>query len=153
MARSRRALHVGGDAEGVDDEDGAGARGEDALDGGGREVEGDGIDVGEDGRGADVEDGVGDGDEGEGGNDDFVAFADAESEQGHVQAGGAAADGDGVGDGVVVGEGGFEGGEFGAEAEVRRAQDGGDGVDFGFGDVGRAERDVRNHVRGFQSAS
>ena len=139
--------HVGGDAEGVDDEDGAGSRGEDAFDRGGREVEGDGIDVGEDRCGADVQDGVGDGDEGEGRDDDFIAFSDAEGEQGHVQACGAAADGDGVGDGVVCGKGGFERGEFGAEAEMGCAQDGGDGGDFGFGDVGEAERDGRIQIR------
>ena len=54
---------------------------------------------------------------------------------------GAAADGDGVGDGVVGGESGFEGDEFGAEAEVGSAQDGSDGVDFCFGDVWSGERD------------
>ena len=59
-----------------------------------------------------MEDCVGDGDEGEGGNDDFVTFTDAKREQRHVQAGCAAADGDGVWDGVVFGEGGFERGEF-----------------------------------------
>ncbi len=92
-----------------------------------------------------MEDGVGDGDECEGGDDDFVAFTDAKGEQGHVKAGGAAADGDGVGDGVICGEGGFEGSEFGAEAEVGRAQHGSDGGDFGFGDVGGAERDRLVH--------
>ena len=44
---------------------------------------------------------------------------------------------------------GFERGEFRTEAEMRRAQDRGDGGYFGFGDVGRGEWDVRNHVRGF----
>ena len=138
--------HVGGDAEGVDDQDGASARGEDALDGCRREVEGDGIDVGEDGYGADLKNSSGDGDESEGWNDDFVPFSDAESEQGHVQAGCAAADGDCVGDGVIGGECGLEGGQFGAEAEMRRAQNGGNSVDFGFGDVGRAERDLRSQA-------
>ena len=137
-------VHVGGDAEGVDYQDGAGSWGEDVFDGGGSEVEGNGVDVREDGRSANMQDGVGYCDEGEGRDDDFVAFPDAEGEQGHVQAGGSAADGDGVGDGVVCGECGFERVEFGAEAEVRSAQDCGDGVDFGFGDVGGGERNVRD---------
>lgn len=128
--------HVGRNAEGMDDENGAGARREDALDGRRSEIESDRIDVREDRRGADLQDGIGDGNEGEGGNDDFVAFADAKGEQGHVKAGGSAADGDGVGNGVIGGEGGFESGEFGAEAEVGSAQNGGDGGDFCFGDVG-----------------
>jgi hypothetical protein len=120
----------------VDDEEGAGARANGALDGGGIEIEGEGVDVGEDGRSADVEDGVGDGDKGERGDDDLVAFTDAEDEQGQMKAGGAGADGYGVRDGVVLGQCGFKSRQFGAEAEVRGAQDGGDGVDFGVGDVG-----------------
>ena len=64
-----------------------------------------------------------------------------------MKAGGAGADGDGVGDGVVGGQSGFKRGEFGAEAEVGRAQDGSDGVDFGFGDVGRRERNGRIQIR------
>ncbi len=62
-----------------------------------------------------------------------------------MQSGGAAADGDGMGSGVVFGERGFEGGEFGSEAEMGSAQDGGDGGDFGFGDVGCGEGNVRGH--------
>jgi len=147
MARGKvaKSEHVCGDAKGVDDEDGARSRSEHSFNSIGREVECDRIDIGEDGRGADLEDGVGDSDESEGWDDDFVAFLDAESEQGHVKAGGAAADGDGVRGGVVVGEGRFKVGEFGPEAEVGSAQDGGDGVDFCFGDVGRGERDSGIH--------
>ncbi len=88
-----------------------------------------------------MKDGVSDGDEREGGNDDFVARTDIQGEQGHVEAGGAAADRDGMRDVVVFGERGFEGCELGTETEVRGAQDGGDGGDFSFGDVGGAERD------------
>ncbi len=72
--------HVCRDAEGMDDEDCASSRSEDGFNSIGSEVEGDRINIGEDGRGADLKDGVGDSDEGEGWDDDFVAFADAESE-------------------------------------------------------------------------
>lgn len=131
-----KAMHVRGNAEGVDYEDGAGSRGQRAFNCGGCEVESDRVDVGEDGCGANVKDGVGYGDEGERGDDDFIAFSDAESEQGHVQACGAAADCDGVGDGVVCGQSGFERREFGTEAEMRSAQDCSYGSNFCFGDVG-----------------
>ncbi len=57
--------HVGGNTEGMNDQDGTRSRGEESFDCGGDQVEGYGIDVGEDGCSADVEDGVGDGDEGE----------------------------------------------------------------------------------------
>jgi hypothetical protein len=60
-----------------------------------------------------------------------------------MQSSGAAANGDGVGDGVIFGEGGFERCQFGTEAEMRGAQDGGDGNDFGLGDVGCGEGNVR----------
>jgi len=58
-----------------------------------------------------------------------------------MQAGGAGAYGYSVGDGVILGKCGFKCGEFGAERQVRRAEDGGDGVDVGLGDVGGAEWD------------
>ena len=57
--------YVSGNAEGVDEENGAGAGGEGAFDGIGGEVEGEGIDFSEDGCGADLQHRVGDGDEGE----------------------------------------------------------------------------------------
>jgi len=129
-------IDVSGDAEGVYEEDGAGAGGEDALDGFGVEIEGDGVNFSEYGRGADLQYRVGHRDESEGRNDDFVAFTDVECKQGEVQAGGAGTDGYGLRDGVVGGEGGFKGGELRAQAEVRRAETSGDGVDFELGDVG-----------------
>jgi len=129
-------VHVGGDAEGMDDEDGAGSGGDGSLDGTRREVERDGVDVGEDWRCAHLENRVGYSDEGKGWDDDFVALADAEGEQGQMQARGAGAYGNGVGDGVKLGECGFKGREFGAERQVRRAEDGGDCVDLRLGDVG-----------------
>ena len=57
--------HLGGNAEGVDDEHGAVSRGKDSFDSGWGEVKGDGVDVGEHRCGADVEDGVANRDEGE----------------------------------------------------------------------------------------
>src|ERR1039458_562174 len=87
-----KSVHFRGEAEGVDDEDGAGAGRDGPLDAGGREVEGDGVDLRKDGRGADLEDRVGYCNECERGNDDLVAFADAEGEQSEMKAGGAGAD-------------------------------------------------------------
>ena len=104
---------------------------------GGIEIEGDAVDLRKDGRGAHLQDGIGHGDKSEGGNDDLVALADAQGEQSQMQAGGAGADGYGVGHGVIVGQCGFKGRQFRAEAEVRRAQNGGDGIDLRLGDVGR----------------
>jgi len=75
-------VHVGGDAEGVDDEQGARAWGDGLLDGGGIEVEGDRVDLREDRRCADLEHRVGDGYKSEGGNDDLIARANAQREQG-----------------------------------------------------------------------
>ena len=77
-------------------------------------VESDRVDLRKDRRGAHLEDRVGDRDEGEGGHDDLVALADAQSEQSQMQARGAGADGDGVGHGVVGGERGLKGRQFGA---------------------------------------
>jgi len=80
---------VGGNAEGVNDEDGAGAVGDRAFDGLWIEIESDGVDFREDGCGADLQHSIGDGDEGKGRDDDFVAFTDVEGEQGQVKACGA----------------------------------------------------------------
>ena len=103
----------------------------------GIEVECHGVDLRKDWRGADLENRVGHGDKSEGGHDDLVALADAQRKQSEMQTGGAGADGYGVGHGVIGGQRGFKGRKLGAEAEVRRAQNGGDGIDFGLGDVRR----------------
>jgi hypothetical protein len=67
-----------------------------------------------------------------------------------MKARGAGAHGYCVGHRVVGGEGCFKGGEFGAEAEVRSAKNGADGVDFCLSDVGGTERDGDLiEVRGF----
>ena len=68
-----KAMHVRGNAEGVDNEDGAGSRGQARFRlWRGVRLRVTGVDVGEDGRGANMKDGVGYGDEGERGNDDFI---------------------------------------------------------------------------------
>jgi len=95
--------HVRGNAEGVNEEDGAGARGDGAFDGHWIEIESDGVDFREDGCGTDLQHGIGYSDESEGRDDDFVAFAYGESQQCEVKAGCAGADGYGVGDCVVGG--------------------------------------------------
>ena len=68
-----------------------------------------------------------------------------------MEAGGAGADGYGVGHGVIGGERGFKGGKFGAERQVRGAKDGGDGVDFGLGDVGGGERNGHGRLKSMVS--
>ena len=101
--------HVTGVAGVVHDDDGFGARGDGCLDGcgGDGEVVGAG-DVCEYDAGAGVEDGVGGGDEGERGDDDFIAGADAEGDAGKVEGFGGVGDGEAVGGGGEVGEGLFE---------------------------------------------
>jgi hypothetical protein len=131
-----QGVHVCGDAEGVNDEDGSGSGRDGLLYDVGREVERDGVNFSEDWRGANLENCVGNGDEGEGWDDDLVEGADAQGEQSQVQARGAGAYSNGVRDGVILGEFGFKGWEFGAERQVGRAEDGGDGVDLGLGYVG-----------------
>ena len=44
--------------------------------------------------------------------------------------------------GVIVGESGFKSGQLGAEAQVRRAQDGCNGIDLGLGDVRGGKRNA-----------
>ncbi len=106
--------HVAGVAGVVHDDDGFGARGDAGCDGGGGdgEVVGAG-DVCEYDAGAGVEDGVGGGDEGEGGEDDFISGADAEGDAGEVEGFGGVGDGEAVGGGGELGEVLFElGGDF-----------------------------------------
>ena len=97
---------------------------------GGIKIESQRIDFGKDRRGAHLEHGVGDRDKSERWNDDLVTFANAECEQCQVQACGAGTDGDGVGDRVIPRQRRFEGRELRPEAQVRRAQNGCDGVDL-----------------------
>ena len=66
-------------------------------------------------------------------------MTDVEGEKGEVEAGGAGANGYGVRDSVVGGEGGFKGGKFWAEAQMGGAKDGGHGFDFLLGYVGGTE--------------
>ncbi len=56
-----------------------------------------------------------------------------------MEAGGAGADGDRVGDSGEGGKGGFKLPKLGAEREVRGAEDGGYSFDLGLGDVGCGE--------------
>ena len=130
-------VHIGRNAKGVDNQNGAGARRDGAGHGGGIEVEGDGVNLGKDGRGANLENCVGHGHKCKGGHDYLVAFADAEREQSEMETGGAGADGYGIGHGVISGQGGFKGWKLGSKAEVRRTQNCGDGIDFGLRDVRR----------------
>ena len=83
----------GRNAEGVNDKDGARARGNGLLDGGRIEVERDGIDLGEDRCCAGLEHGVGHGNKCERGNDDLMPPAYSQREQGQMQTGCAGADG------------------------------------------------------------
>ena len=140
-------VHIRRYAEGVHDEERAGPWGNGALHRGGIEIEGCGVNVRKHRRSTNLEDGVGDGDKGEGGDDHFVAFTDAESEQRKVKAGCSGTDGYGVGDLMIRGQRRFKGCKLRAKAEVRGAQNGGYRFDFGFGDVGGRERDGRGIIR------
>jgi hypothetical protein len=77
----------------VDDQDGAGARGDGAFDCLWIEIKRDGVNLREYRCSADLQDCVGYGDECEGGDDNLVAFADAERQQGEMESCGAGADG------------------------------------------------------------
>ena len=138
-----KRLHVRRNAEGVNDQNGARARRNGPLHGRRIEIERDGIDLGKDRRRATLEHGVSHSYKGERGHDDLVALADAQRKQRQMQTGGAGADGHGVIHGVIRGQRGFKGRELGAQAEVRRAQDGGDGIDLRLGNVGRGEWNTR----------
>ncbi len=78
LGQGEEGHHVGGAAEGVDYEEGTGARRDGRFDGCGREVERVGVDVDEYRGGALVADGVGGGDEGEGGDEDLVTLTDVQ---------------------------------------------------------------------------
>ena len=132
-------IHLSRDAEGVNRKDGAGARRDCAFNGRGFEIERDGIDLDEDRRRAHLKHRVDHGYEGKRGDDDLVALAHPQSEQSQMEARGAGTDGDGVGDAVVGGQLRFKSGEFRTQAKVRRAQNGGDCIDLGLGNVGRGE--------------
>ena len=146
-------VHVRGDAEGVNDENGARAGSDGPLDGGGVEIEGDGIDLRKDRRGAHLKHGVGHGDKGKGRQDDFVALADAQREQRQMQAGCAGTDGYSVLNAVIRGQLRLERRELRTPAKMRRAQDGSNGRDLGLGDVGRGEGNARGHERSGCAAS
>ena len=104
------------------------------------------IDLRENGRRAHLKDCVGHGHKGKGRNDYLVALAHAQREQSQMQAGGAGADGYGVLHAVIRSQLRFKGRKFRAQAEVRRAQNGGDGRDLRFGNVGRGKWNVRGHI-------
>ena len=95
----------------VDGDDCARSRGDRAFDASRVDVEIVVVNVDEYGACARLQDDVGGGCEGEGGDDDFVVgraaghWADAVGEEGEVEGGGAAVDGDGVLCAGVVGEG------------------------------------------------
>jgi hypothetical protein len=79
-ARSCKCVHLSGDAERVDCEDGAGAGRDRALDCSGVEIERDEIQLNEDGRGAHLKDSIDHGHERKRGNDDLIAFAHTQRE-------------------------------------------------------------------------
>jgi len=123
--------HIAGVAGVVHDDDGFGARGDAGFYGcgGDGEVIGAG-DVGEGYTGTSVEDGVGGGDEGEGGDDDFIAGPDAERQAGEMQGFGGVGDGEAMGGACHLGEGLFElGGDF-AHGKPFGMEDGEDGGVF-----------------------
>ena len=124
-----------------------------ALDGGGVEIERDGINLSEDRRRAHLKHGVGHGHESKRGNDDFVALAHSERKQREMQTRSAGTDGDSVIDAVIGRQLRFKCGELRTKAEMRRAQNSSDGSDLCLGNVGRGEWNARGHCRSARSGS
>ena len=85
---------------------------------------------------------IGGGDEGERGNDDLVACADAEAANAKVQPAGAGVDGDRVLRSHIVGGGALKGLQLGTEAELRRAQNIRHRLDLGLCDVWSGQRNA-----------
>ena len=98
-----------------------------ASDGGGREIEGGGVDVGEEGAGSAAEDGADGGEEAERRGDNGVAGADPGGGHGQPQRVGAAGASYGMGYGAGFGGGVFEAKDLRAEDELLREADGFDG--------------------------
>src|SRR5579859_49782 len=131
----------GGDAEGVHGEDGARARRDCGFDLRRVEIERRRIDVHEYRSDSFVEQCVCGGDESERGENDFVAFFEAEGADGEVKTGSAGRNGDGAFRVSVLRDGGFEGFKLRAKAEAAAAENLCDGVDFRVGDVRSRKRD------------
>ena len=111
MARGDCAegVHVGGNAEGVDDENGAGARGDGGSTAAGSRLSVTGSMSAKTGVARTWRTALATAMKVKEGTMTSSPSADAEGEEGKMKAGGAGADGYGVGDAVVRGESGFEG--------------------------------------------
>ena len=114
--------HVGALAEQVNHQDGPGARGDLVLDLGGIEVVSQWIDVHEYRTGAGAADAAGGGEEGEGGQDDLVAWTDFQAVQGQRQRIGAGAAADAVAGAAVGGHFFFQGGDLRPENDLPRGE-------------------------------
>jgi len=128
-------------SEGVHDDDGASERCDGFFDPGGIKIERLGIDIDEDRHGTLVTENVGNGDERERGDDDFIAFADAERADAEMEGTGSGIHGDGLRHADVAREGLLELFHLGAEAQAGSVEYRADGGDIRFGDIGGGERD------------
>ena len=140
---------VGGLAEEIDADEGSGLEAAGGLGFGdagfevvGVDLEGSGIDVDEDGGCAEDKGDFGGGGVGECREEDGVAGADAFGHHGDLQGVGAGADADAVFCAAVVGEAGFELGDFGAHDELAVGEDGVDAGFQGAGDAGLLRLEV-----------
>ena len=82
---AQERVHLGRNAEGVNDKDGPRSWRNGPLDAGGVKIKSHRIDLRKDRRGADLENRIGNGDEREGRHNHLVAFTDAECEQSEMQ--------------------------------------------------------------------
>ena len=110
----------------------AGVSAEDCFDGGGGEVEGGGVDVGEEGSGSAAKDGADGGEEAEGSGDYGVAGADAGGGHGQPEGVGAAGAAYCVRNMACGGCGGFKAFDLWAEDEALGGADFFDGGEYGF---------------------
>jgi hypothetical protein len=130
-------LHIGGNSKRMDHEDGARAGRNRAIHCLRVEVQGNGVDLSKHWRGTHVMHDVGDGQKSERGQNHFVPGTDAEGKQSEMEGGGSGTDHDRVRHRVIAGKLGLKGREFGAHAELGRAQHDSNRRNFLFADIGR----------------
>src|SRR5258708_2864865 len=107
--------------EGVYDDDRAGSRGDGLLDPGRIKIQSLRIDINEDGHGALVAKNIGDGNESKRGNNDFIAFGDAQRAYAQMKGAGAGIHSDGVRGADALRDGMLKFFQLRAEAEAASA--------------------------------
>ncbi len=143
--------HLGGSTERVNNEDGARFRRDRCFYFFWIEIERGRVDVDENGSRPFHANDVGCGDERERRNDDLVTRANAETADAKMQSAGAGVDGDRVIGSNIIGGGTLKCFQFGAEAELRRAQNIDNRFDLGLCDGWSRQRNA-NRRHGFARA-